>query len=116
MESKMQSFYPELIQNLPDAEIPIPGVRGKLLQSEQGQVVFFDIPATAKVPPHSHGAQWGVVLEGEMELTIGPETRTYRKGDSYFIPAGVTHAATFKTRCRVLDLFADKDRYRVRTR
>ena len=111
----MEQFYPASITSLPDADIPISGVRGKLLQSEHGQVVFFDIPADAKVPPHAHGAQWGVVLDGEMELTIGQETHIYRKGDSYFIPAGVTHSATFKTRCMVLDFFADKARYRTKT-
>jgi len=29
-----------------------------------------DIDPIGEVPPHSHGAQWGVVVEGEMELTI----------------------------------------------
>lgn len=106
-----EEFYPELICSLPEAAIPIPGVRGYLLQGDRGQVVFFDIPETAQVPSHAHGAQWGVVLDGEMELTIGDTTRIYRKGDSYFIPAGVTHSATFRTRCRVLDFFADPDRY-----
>lgn len=110
----VERFYPDVIENLPEADIPMAGVRGKLLQSERGQVVFFEISATAKVPPHAHGAQWGVVLDGEMELTIDNDTRTYRKGDTYFIPAGVTHAATFKTRCRVLDFFADRDRYRIK--
>ncbi len=112
----MEGFYPKFILKLPEADIPIPGVRGNLLQSEHGQLVFFDIPAAAEVPPHAHGAQWGVVLEGEMELTIGDETRTYRKGDTYFIPDGVTHSATFKTRCQILDLFTDKDRYRVKSK
>jgi quercetin dioxygenase-like cupin family protein len=111
----MEEFYPEIIRNLPEAEIPIAGVRGHLMQSEHGQLVFFDISETAEVPPHTHGAQWGVVLDGEMELTIGDETRLYRKGDTYLIPAGVTHSATFKTRCKILDLFADKDRYKVKS-
>jgi len=112
----MEEFYPDLILNLPDADIPIAGVRGKLLQGEARQLVFFDLPAGTNVPPHAHGAQWGVVLDGELELTIGDETRTYRKGETYFIPAGVTHAASCKVRCRVLDLFEERDRYRVKPR
>ena len=108
----MEEFYPEIIRSLPEVDIPIPGIRGYLLQGEQAQLVFFDIPETAQVPPHAHGAQWGVLLEGEMELTIGDTTRLYRKGDTYFIPAGVTHSATFRTRCRLIDFFADRDRYR----
>ncbi|MFC2118926.1 NAD(P)H-dependent oxidoreductase [Bacteroidota bacterium] len=33
--------------------------------------VFFDIESIGKVEEHKHGAQWGVVFEGEMELSIG---------------------------------------------
>ena len=110
----MADFYPDLVSSLPDADIPVAGVQGKLLQGEYGQVVFFDLAANAKVPPHAHGAQWGVVLEGTMELTIGGKARTYRKGDAYYIPAGITHAAIFITRSKALDFFADKDRYRIK--
>ena len=37
-----------------------------------------------EVPEHAHGAQWGVVLEGWVEFTIGGETQTYRRGDTYY--------------------------------
>ncbi len=66
----------------------------------------------AAVPEHRHGAQWGVVLEGEIRLTVGSETRTCLRGDEYFIPAGVPHAAVLKTGTRVIDAFDDPDRYR----
>jgi hypothetical protein len=36
-----------------------------------------------------------------------------RPGDSYFIPAGAVHSATFLSRCRAIDMFADRDRYEV---
>jgi quercetin dioxygenase-like cupin family protein len=103
--------YPESITSLPLADIPIDGVTGRLLQGSDSQLVFFDIEPIGVIPPHSHGEQWGIVVEGEMELTIGGEMRTYRAGDSYRIPAGVVHSATFRTRVRVIDFFADRDRY-----
>jgi quercetin dioxygenase-like cupin family protein len=106
--------YPEMIESLPDVDVPLEGVRGKLLQGSDRQVAFFDIEPIGEVPLHRHGAQWGIVVEGEMELTIGSETRTYRRGDSYFIPAGVEHGATFKTRFKAIDVFEDVDRYRAR--
>jgi quercetin dioxygenase-like cupin family protein len=59
------------------------------------------------------GEQWGIVVE-EMELTIGGVTRRYLPGDSYHIPADVEHAATFLTRVRVIDVFADANRYRAK--
>ncbi len=107
-------FYPAEIRNLPEADISFQGVRGWLLQGPVGAVVFLDIAPIGVVPPHAHGAQWGVVLEGEMELTIDGQTRTYRRGDHYFIPTGQVHSATFKTRCFVMDFFEERERYRPR--
>jgi quercetin dioxygenase-like cupin family protein len=104
--------YPDMIEALPEADIPIAGVRGRLLQAEGRQAVFFDIEPIGRIPLHAHGAQFGVVLDGEMSLTIGEETRRYRPGDSYFIPAGVMHGAVFHTRVRVIDFFDEPTRYR----
>ena len=111
----MSQEYPDMIQVLPEIDVPLEGVRGRLLQSADRQVVFFDIEPIGQVPIHTHGDQWGVVIEGEMDLTIGGQTRTYGPGDTYFIPAGVEHGATFRTRVRVIDVFADRDRYSPKT-
>lgn len=107
--------YPEMIEELPDIDIALEGVRGKLLQGADRQVVFFDIEPVGAIPLHRHGSQWGIVVEGEMELTIGGETRSYRAGDSYYIPAGVEHGATFNTRFKAIDVFEEPDRYRARS-
>lgn len=109
----MEQFYPDVITSLPEADIPFPGVRGWLSQAEDHQVVFFEIEAIGEVAEHKHGAQWGVVFEGEMELTIGGIAKTYKKGDTYFIPEGVLHSAVFKRKTMVMDYFADHDRYKV---
>jgi mannose-6-phosphate isomerase-like protein (cupin superfamily) len=103
--------YPEMIRNLPEVKIPIEGIRGWLCQSTDRQVVFFDIHPIAKVPPHSHCAQWGLMIAGEMSLTIGGKTKVYRKGDWYFIPAGIEHSAVFLSRVHVIDVFDDPGRY-----
>ena len=109
----MEYPYPDVIKNLPEADIPFEGVRGWLSQSEDHQIVFFEIEAIGAVSEHKHGDQFGVVFEGEMDLTIGGETKTYKKGDTYFVPAGVMHGATFKKKTYLMDVFADKDRYSV---
>lgn len=108
----MTTYYPEIIRTLPEADIPFDGVRGWLSQSDDHQLVFFEIEPIGEVPEHKHGDQWGVVFEGEMELTMNGETRTCRKGDSYFIPAGVLHKATFREKTFLMDFFADRERYR----
>jgi quercetin dioxygenase-like cupin family protein len=107
--------YPEMITRLPEADVPVPGIRGRLLQGTDHQVVLFEIERTAKIPPHSHGEQWGIVVSGEMDLTIGGEMRHCRPGDSYYIPAGVEHYATFRSRVRAIDVFADRERYKPKT-
>ena len=107
-----KSAFPEFITKLPKADMPLVGVRGWISQAADHQVVFFDIDPIGEIPAHSHGEQWGIVVEGAMELTIGGVTRTYRAGDSYHIPAGVEHGAKFLTHFRAIDVFADADRYK----
>lgn len=106
--------FPEFIQNLPEADLPVAGIRGWLVQSERGQVLFLQAEQHAKIPPHRHGDQWGIVIEGKMELTIGEKNTAFRQGDSYFIPAGAVHQAILYEGFRALDHFADKDRYKIK--
>ena len=118
MKDKKNEFaalpYPEMIKSLPEIEIPINGIRGRLLQSKTKQVVFFDIEPVGKMPDHSHCAQWGIMLAGEMELAIAGQTKIYRKGDSYFIPEGVIHSANFLSHVNVIDVFDDANRYSIK--
>jgi quercetin dioxygenase-like cupin family protein len=114
MEIENRDTYPVFIKNLPEADIGFKGIRGWLSQGSDHQIVFFDIEPIGEVTEHSHGAQWGIVIDGEMDLTIGGVTRTYKRGDSYVIPEGVKHSAVFKKRSLVLDFFADKERYKAK--
>ena len=66
------------------------------------------------MPEHFHCSQWGIMVDGEMELTIGGQSKIYRKGDSYFIPAGVVHSANFLTKVMVIDVFDDPARYKTK--
>ncbi len=106
--------YPDFIRQFPEVDVPLEGVRGWLLSGGEKQMVMFDIDPIAQVPPHSHCAQWGLMVDGEMELTIGGETKNYRKGDSYYIPEGVMHAAKFQSRVNVIDVFDSPDRYKAK--
>jgi len=103
--------YPEFISKLPEIDIPIDGVRGWLLQGTNRQLVFLDIEPIGAIPPHSHGDQWGIVVSGEMNLTVDGVTRLVGPGDWYYIPAGAVHSAEFLSRFQVLDFFEDHDRY-----
>lgn len=106
--------FPAFIQDLPQADMPFEGLRGWLLSGENGQVLFNESDADLDVPEHSHGDQWGVVIVGRIELTIGGGTNVYSKGDTYFIPAGAPHSARIHAGFRAADYFADRSRYTER--
>jgi len=114
MKEWHETPYPDMLRNLPQADIPFKGIKAWLLQANTTQAVFFDIGPGCEVPPHCHCAQWGMVIEGEMTLTIGGETKTYKKGDWYYIPEGVEHGAKFRSRVFVLDVFDDPGRYKAK--
>lgn len=106
--------FPEMFRKLPEADVPIRGVSIRLLRGPTASATFWEATEDAAVPEHSHGAQWGVVLEGEIRLTVAGKIRTCRKGDEYHIPAGVPHRADLKAGARVIDFFDDPDRYRTK--
>jgi quercetin dioxygenase-like cupin family protein len=105
--------YPEIISKLPKIDIPIGGVNGFLLQGTDTQLVFFEFNEVTTIPPHSHGAQWGIVVDGEIMLTISGIEKKYQKGDSYFIPEGAVHSGVTSASFKAIDFFDQPDRYKI---
>ncbi|MFC1961392.1 cupin domain-containing protein [Chloroflexota bacterium] len=103
--------FSELITRLPQADLPYDGVVGYLLRSDDGLLVFLHFVEESIVPPHAHGAQWGTVLAGSIELTIGGVTKTYRPGESYSIASGEVHSAIIPADTKVQDFFEEPDRF-----
>ena len=66
------------------------------------------LSANSVVPPHSHPhEQAGIVIEGELEFTIGGETRRLGPGDMYIIPGNVEHkVVSFDEPAVALDIFS----------
>ncbi|MEE9428276.1 MAG: cupin domain-containing protein [Paracoccaceae bacterium] len=109
--------FPDFIKSFPDLDVPFPDdvVQCHAIQSNRGLVVFFDFIQDMNLPAHSHGAQWGTVLAGEVVFTIGDNTRTYGPGESYSIPAGVVHSAIIPAGTKVIDVFEEADRYPLKS-
>ncbi len=105
--------FPDFITALPGLDIPFPAdvVQASAIRSPDGLVVFFSFLQDMDLPAHAHGAQWGTVVAGEIDFTIGDDRRIYRPGDSYTIPAGVVHNARIAAGTRVIDVFEEADRY-----
>ncbi len=114
MATAGENFFPETISDLPEADIPIEGLRSYLFQGENQQFVFMSFENDVEVPEHSHEAQWGVVLDGEVELTIVGKKHTLTKGDTYFIGKDAKHSAKIKKGYKDLTLFNQKDRYKAK--
>lgn len=108
--------YAEFMNSFPAIDVPFPEdvVMTRAIRSDAGLVCFFTFVKAMQLPMHAHGGQWGTVVEGEITLTIGDDTRAYRPGDSYAIPAGVQHGAMITAGTRVIDVFEEPDRYRLK--
>lgn len=109
---------PAFFDAMPALDLPFPEtvVSSHAIRSDAGLAVFFRFHQDCTLPPHSHGAQWGMVMAGEVALTIDGATRRYHPGQSYDIPAGVVHGVQVKSGTVALDVFAEPDRYPLKPR
>jgi quercetin dioxygenase-like cupin family protein len=110
----MADVFPETIKSMPEADIPVPGLQAYLSQGPSQQVIFMVFHEDAEISPHTHAAQWSVVLEGRIDLDIEGVQRTYGKGDRIFVPAGARHAAKIHAGYADVTVFDQTDRYRTK--
>ncbi len=85
------------------------GVKIKAVYGSQCSASFLELQSMSKIPEHHHpNEQIGVVLNGEIEYTIGDETKVCRKGDAFLIPPNTTHSGVAVSRgaTQLLDIFA----------
>ncbi len=107
----MSAIFPEPIQSLPEADIPLEGIKAYLSQAKTHQIIFMEFEKDVELPEHSHAAQIGFVLEGKIELTIDGQKKTYFKGDRYYIPDGVLHSGIIYAGYADITFFNEPDRY-----
>jgi len=70
------------------------GVSRRSVYLDKLMLTFFDLAPHSIVPMHKHPhEQITFILEGEMEFTLGDETRVLRKGEGATIPPNVEHGA-----------------------
>jgi len=110
----MPEIFPEPIRNLPQADIPLNGLKAYLSQGEEHQILFMQFSEDAEVPEHSHDSQWGVVLEGKIDLTIDGVERTYSKGNRVFVPKDAKHSAKIYAGYADISFFNQKNRYKAK--
>lgn len=104
-------IFPEPIISLPQADLQFKGATAFLSQGEGHQIIFMAFSEDVDLPEHSHESQWGIVLEGKIELVIDGIKNTYVKGDRYFIPKGIKHSGKIYSGYADMTFFNQKDRY-----
>ncbi len=99
-------FFPNL-DEIPSREL-FPGITVRTFWGDQMLCAIVDLDANVSLPLHSHPhEQAGVVLQGELELTVAGETRLLAPGDAYLIPGNVEHSAGAGSMpTRVMDIFS----------
>lgn len=70
----------------------LPGVAVRTFWGEHMLASLVDLEPDAVIPAHSHPhEQFGMLLRGAMQVTIGSETCSVTAGDIYIVPGGVEH-------------------------
>jgi quercetin dioxygenase-like cupin family protein len=106
MKGKSMTYFCD-VENRATKQLA-PGVTARTFWQNQMLLSLVDFEPNTLVPLHTHPhEQSGVVLEGEVEMTIDGESRIIRPGDMYIIPGGIEHSAkSFGAPARVLDTFS----------
>lgn len=107
----MTAIFPEPITQLPKADIPLDGLTAYLSQADHHQILLMHFEKDTDLPEHEHSAQVGIVLEGQIDLRIDGEKKTFRKGDRYYIPEGVKHSGKIFAGYADVTFFNEPKRY-----
>lgn len=110
----MSNLFPEPITNLSEVDMPFPNYQAYLSQGENHQIIFMQFHEDIDLPEHSHESQWGIVLEGKIELTINGVKDIFKKGDRYFIEKDVKHSGKIFAGYADITFFNQKDRYNIK--
>ena len=100
-------FLPPRIRDLPDFDGPFDAFR---LAADGAEVLFATYPAGTAIDPHDHPTDnVGVIIRGELILTMGGEESRYGPGDWYHVPPGTSHAARFDQDTAEIELWFSAD-------
>jgi quercetin dioxygenase-like cupin family protein len=114
-ESKSEiksNLFPDVITRLPKTNLLLEGAHTYLVQGAENQVIFMEFEQDVILQEHSHSGQYGIVLEGKIELTIDGVKQVFHKGDRYYIPEGAKHSGKIYGGYADITYFDEKNRYR----
>ncbi|MDW3196032.1 MAG: cupin domain-containing protein [Cytophagales bacterium] len=84
----------------------LPGFAGKFVHTATMTIAHWEIKEGSILPLHDHVHEQVVnMIEGELEMTIGGETRVMTAGQTFAITSSVPHEGKALTDCKVIDVF-----------
>ncbi len=110
----MKQVFPSPIFHLPEADVPLSGVRAFLSQGSDHQILFMQFDEDVVLPEHSHEDQVGFVLEGKIELTYDGRKHTFKTGDRFHIEKGKPHSGKIYAGYADITFFGQVDRYKTK--
>ena len=93
----MSEFFPPFIRALPAPDSPV-RMDAQIVPSEHVLTMFYEIDDDRRGPRARHGAQWGVVLAGAMELEIDGTPAPTARATRTTSPTGALHTARISRR------------------
>jgi len=88
--------FPGSIRRLPRTNLA--GADVFVHDADGSQILFIEVPAdrpAAVVATHTHDVEWGIVVEGEIEMTLGDRVERHGAGSTHLIPKGLPHSFRF---------------------
>ena len=101
--------FPEPVRRLPHTTLA--GIDVFVHDDGRTQVLFMELAAGREevaVPTHTHDVEWGVVVEGSIEMTIGGRVEEHGPGDIHLIPAHVPHSFRFRPGTSSVHYFVER--------
>lgn len=85
-----------------------PGIyRRTMSMTDEVMLCEFFLERGAHIPQHSHtNDQVGYLISGQLQVTIGSQTRILNPGDSYAVPGGLVHSVQVLEDSLVVDVFS----------
>jgi len=86
------------------------GIKLRVLgAAENLNVLHWNLDDKAVIDTHHHPQeQFGYLISGGFEVTIGDQTATLKAGDSYFIPPNIPHRFVAIGETEAIDVFSPK--------
>lgn len=101
--------FPASVRTLPKTQLA--GIDVYVHDDGHTQILFMELGrdrAEVVVPTHTHDVEWGIVVEGRIEMTINGRAESHPAGSTHLIPAQVPHSFVFLPGTSSVHYFIEK--------